>query len=135
PGVARPVADLDQPRLCRAVLVDDVDELALRALEHRALRHGERVGTRRAAQDHAHELAGTQYALRIGQLGARLARAGAGRDAHIGTNELAGALVQRPVGVLEGHLELPALREHDAARLHLLRELRRLIVRNAEVDP
>src|SRR5947207_10383706 len=39
PGIARPLADLDRPRLCGALLVDDVDELALRSLHHRALRH------------------------------------------------------------------------------------------------
>src|SRR5947208_13314144 len=44
PGIARPFADFDRARLGGVVLIDDVDELALRALEHRALRHGDRVG-------------------------------------------------------------------------------------------
>src|SRR5258708_39755979 len=50
PRIARPVADLDRPRLRGAFLVDHVDELALRPLEHRALRHGQRVGARRASK-------------------------------------------------------------------------------------
>src|SRR6185295_20339009 len=36
-AAAGPFAGLHRPRLGRALLVDDIDELALRALEHRAL--------------------------------------------------------------------------------------------------
>src|SRR3954471_9003614 len=36
PGVAGPRAGLDRPRLGHALLVDDIDELALRPFEHRA---------------------------------------------------------------------------------------------------
>src|SRR6266851_3865632 len=39
PGVALPIAQLDRTRLGPALGVDDVDELALRPLEHRALRN------------------------------------------------------------------------------------------------
>src|SRR6266850_5761215 len=42
PGFAVPVAKLDRPGLGLALGVDDVDELALRTFEHRALRHQDR---------------------------------------------------------------------------------------------
>src|SRR4051812_28159422 len=57
PVAARPFAEVDRARLGRALLVHDVDELALRSFEDGALRHYHRVGTHRAAQDHPHELA------------------------------------------------------------------------------
>src|SRR5438105_7495599 len=135
PGVTGPVTDLDRARLCRAVFIDDVDELALRALEHRALRNGERIRARRAAQDDAHEFARPQLALGIGQLGTRLASAGGGGDAHVGEVELAGALVHRAVGALERDVELAVLRHRDAPGLHFSRERGLLVVRDAEVDP
>src|SRR5437016_1702219 len=90
PGIARPFADLDRPRLSGVFFVDDVDELALRSFHHRALWHRKRVRARRAAQDHADELAWTEHALGVRQLGTRLARTGGRRDAHVGEVELAG---------------------------------------------
>jgi len=42
PGFAVPVAELDRPGLGLALRVDDVDELAFGAFEHRALRHQDR---------------------------------------------------------------------------------------------
>src|SRR5207302_4580703 len=55
-----PVADHDvlglSDVLAVLVLGGDVDELSLRAVEHRHLRYGERVLALGAAQHHAHEL-------------------------------------------------------------------------------
>ena len=78
-----------RPRLGLALGVDDVDELALRAFEHRALRHHDRARPHRALQHDAHELAGAQHAAGIGEFGARLARAGLGVDPHVGEVERA----------------------------------------------
>src|SRR6185503_2514394 len=68
PLVLRPLARLHRARVGGALLAHHVDELALRAVEHRALGHGDRVRMRRAAQHHAHERAGAQHAFGVGQL-------------------------------------------------------------------
>src|SRR2546422_4605957 len=134
PGLPRPFAGLDRARLGLAFFIDDVDELSLRPFQHRALRHGDRVGARRAAQDDAHELAGLERAAGVGKLGARLARAGGGRDAHVGEVEPPGFLVQAAVCAAQRHLEI-AVWQRELLRLHFLLDLRLLVVGNAEVDP
>src|SRR6185503_4760881 len=131
PVVAGPLARLHRPRLGGALLVDHVDELSLRALEHRALRHGEGVGPGRAVQDHAHELSGAQGAVGIGNLGARLARAGRWRDADVGERELAFLRVDAAVGQTQLHFEI--LRQVEAASFGLLLQAPLLVVRDAEV--
>ena len=120
PVVARPVADLHRPRLGRALLVDHVDELALRAFQHRALRHGDRVRARRAVQHHAHELARAQQRRPwVRQLGARFLRAGGRGDAHVGEVEPPGVRVDRAVGEAQRDLEAAVLRQLQAAGLRL----------------
>src|SRR5213075_55079 len=124
PGVAGPVADIDRSRLRRALLVDDIDELALRAFEHGALRHGQRIRPRRALQDHAHEFAGLQAAVGVGQLGAYLARPGRRRDAHVGEVEPAGLVVDAAVVQLERNLEGAVFGQLDPPLLHFPGEAR-----------
>ena len=87
PAVARPFADLHRARLDLALRVHDVDELVLRAFEHRALRHDDRRRAHRAFEHDAHELAGAQHVLAVGELGARFARAGLRVHAHVGEVE------------------------------------------------
>ncbi len=65
PVVAVPRADFDHALMRLRVLVDDPHEVALRALQHRALRHQDRVRAHRARHPRAHELAGPQRALGI----------------------------------------------------------------------
>ncbi len=64
PRVADPVADRHRPVLRLAVLVDHPDEVAARALQHRALRDEDRVRTGRAPDAHAHVLVRPQQSLR-----------------------------------------------------------------------
>src|SRR5205085_811801 len=59
-----------------AVLVDDPDEVALRALEHRTLRHDDGAGPYRAARFRAHELARLEHAVGIRDFGAHEEGAG-----------------------------------------------------------
>src|SRR6266853_1467621 len=132
PGIAPPGAQLDRPVLGPAFGADHVDELALRAFEHRALRHEDRGRPLGTFQGHAHELAGMQEARGIGQLGARFAGARAARDAHVGEVGLAGFLVYAAVGELHRHLEAPVAGQHQASRVGLAGQPDALLVGDAE---
>src|SRR5262249_3958329 len=132
PRVALPVAQAHRTRLGLALVVDDVDELALGAFEHRALRHEHRGRALRALERDADDLPGVQQAGGIRKLGAGLARSGLAGDADIREVHLAGLAVYAAVGELEGHVELAVLGQHQLAGFDLAREPQPLLVRDAE---
>src|ERR687895_449744 len=67
--IDRTAAKIDRPRLGLIRFIHDINELPLRAFEHRSLGNRDRVRTRRALEDDAHELTGTQDAFGVRQLG------------------------------------------------------------------
>ena len=115
PRFIGPFADLDRTDLGLVFLADHKHELALRALQHGALRHHDGIHALRTLEQGAHELARPQHALRIGQLGTRLAGAGFGIHADVRKTEFALLVVQAAIRQLEHHIELPALGQPQAA--------------------
>ena len=117
------------------VLGGDVDELSLRAVEHRHLRHGERVLALGAAQHHAHELARLQSGVVIDDLGAHFIGAGRRIDARIGEVDAAAAGKRRAVGELDGHVVGVVFRQGECPSGNRAGQPQLLVFGNAEADP
>ena len=118
PAVAGPVADLDRARLGLALGVDDVDELALGAFQHGALRDHDRVRAHRAREHDAHELARRAARRRGWRISARASLVPVcGVDAHVGEVEHAGAARRAlPSASLTVDLEAPVRRAASGGR-------------------
>jgi hypothetical protein len=134
-----PVADHDglglRDVLAVLVLGGDVHELALRAVQHRDLRHRQRVLALCAAQHHAHELAGLQGRVVIDDLGAHFVRAGRRIDPRVGEVDAAAARKRRAVGKLDRHVVGVVLGKSERARGDRAAQAQLLVFRNAEADP
>jgi len=135
PALGVPIADDDRPQLGPLVLVDDPDEVSLRALLHGPLRNEDRVRPDRAGEPRAHVLVGAQHALgivdrRTDQEGSRLRIVGGVRE-----RDLAFGGEHRAVDELDLHDELVGLRQPDLPLLYLAADALHLVFGDAEVDP
>ena len=116
PVVAGPVADLHRARLGLALGADDVDELALRAFQHRALRHRDRV--RAHARPSASRARTGPGAARPSGLGisARVSLVPVAPETRTSEKfSLPVLRVDAAVGELHRHLEAAVLRQLQAA--------------------
>ena len=92
------VADDHRPHLGDAVRVDDVDEVAVRALLHRELRHDDRVrAASRPCTYAVTNMPGRSSVLRVGQHRAHQERAGVLAERRVGEVDLAAVRIERAV--------------------------------------
>jgi hypothetical protein len=130
-----PVADGDRPLLGLAFLVDQPDEMTLRALLHGALRDEDGVGPLRPLQARPHVLVGTQHPVRVIDRGADQEGPGLRVVRGIGKGDLAGMREWRTVTQLDFDQQLVVGGQLEQSLPDVGTQAVDFVLRDAEIHP
>src|SRR5215470_407697 len=129
------VSDHHRPQLGGTVLLDDVYDMALRALLDGELGHHDRLRPRAAFDARGDEHAGPKLALRVREHRAHLERARVLAEGRVREIDLSGMRERRAVGQDQLDLEVLILRRDELTFLHQIADLGELVLRHAESHP